>query len=230
MGRKPTVQAETSDEISKKRRGRPKKDSELTETNVKKAKATTHKKGDPIMSLEEVENELLKKAKINGVISQSEIYESLNTYELDDDAINDLMDFFASHDIEVTNEEEDEEEEDDNDLDKIDDSKINLEEPVEDDDFFADESLNKDEEEEEDIDVDNINASLGSEVRVNDSVKMYLKEIGKFSLLKPEEEPIIAKKADEGDMEAKQELINRNLRLVVNIANIMLDVVWLFLT
>ncbi|MFA6675286.1 MAG: RNA polymerase sigma factor RpoD [Bacilli bacterium] len=170
------------------------------------------------MSLEEVESELLKKAKTTGVISQSEIYDSLNTFELDDDAISDLMEFFASHDIEVTNEEEEEEEEDDNDLDKIDDSKINLEEPIEDDDFFADESLNKDDEEEEEIDVDNINASLGSEVRVNDSVKMYLKEIGKFSLLKPEEEPIIAKRADEGDEDAKQELINRNLRLVVNIA------------
>jgi len=218
MGRKSIVQTEMSDEISKKRRGRPKKEPDLAETGAKKSKVSIHKKGDKIMSLEEVEKELLKKAKATGVISQSEIYDSLNTYELDDDAVNDLMEFFASHDIEVTNEEEDEEEED-NDLDKIDDSKINLEEPIEDDDFFADESMNKDEEEEEEeIDVDNINASLGSEVRVNDSVKMYLKEIGKFSLLKPEEEPVIAKKADEGDEDAKQELINRNLRLVVNIA------------
>ena len=107
------------------------------------------------------------------------------------------------------------------DLDKIDDSKINLEEPIEDDDFFVSDSAIKEEEEEEEeeeIDVENLNISLGSEVRVNDSVKMYLKEIGKFSLLKPEEEPIIAKRADEGDEDAKQELINRNLRLVVNIA------------
>ena len=218
MGRKPIVQVEMSDEISKKGRGRPKKESDLIATGAKNGKASIRKKGDQIMSLEEVESELLKKAKTTGVISQSEIYDSLNTFELDDDAISDLMEFFASHDIEVTNEEEEEEEEDDNDLDKIDDSKINLEEPIEDDDFFADESLNKDDEEEEEIDVDNINASLGSEVRVNDSVKMYLKEIGKFSLLKPEEEPIIAKRADEGDEDAKQELINRNLRLVVNIA------------
>ncbi|HNX15757.1 MAG TPA: RNA polymerase sigma factor RpoD [Bacilli bacterium] len=169
------------------------------------------------MSLEDVEIELLKKAKVTGVISQSEIYDSLNTYELDDDAVSDLMEFFASHEIEVTNDMEEEEEEEEEDLDKIDESKINLEEPIEDDDFFVDDSV-KEEEEEEDIDVENLNASLGSEVRVNDSVKMYLKEIGKFSLLKPEEEPIIAKKADEGDEDAKQELINRNLRLVVNIA------------
>ena len=60
--------------------------------------------------------------------------------------------------------------------------------------------------------------TLSSEVRINDSVKMYLKEIGKYDLLKPEEEPILAKKILEGDEEAKERLINCNLRLVVNIA------------
>jgi len=73
-------------------------------------------------------------------------------------------------------------------------------------------------EEEEDIDIDHLDVTLGSEVRINDSVKMYLKEIGKYDLLKPEEEPILAKKILEGDQEAKERLINCNLRLVVNIA------------
>ncbi len=218
MGRKPNIQSEVVvEETAKKKRGRPKKEAQTPDTKVKKAKISPKKKDGDIMSLEDVEIELLKKAKVTGVISQSEIYDSLNTYELDDDAVSDLMEFFASHEIEVTNDMEEEEEEEEEDLDKIDESKINLEEPIEDDDFFVDDSV-KEEEEEEDIDVENLNASLGSEVRVNDSVKMYLKEIGKFSLLKPEEEPIIAKKADEGDEDAKQELINRNLRLVVNIA------------
>ena len=190
------------------------------EPKAKKVKNETKKQGIEFKSLEEVETELLKKAKLTGTISQSEIYERLQTYELDDDAIADLMEFFASQEIEVTSELEEEEDEEDEDLDKIDDSKINLEEPIEDDDFFVSDSAIKEEEEEEEeeIDVENLNISLGSEVRVNDSVKMYLKEIGKFSLLKPEEEPIIAKRADEGDEDAKQELINRNLRLVVNIA------------
>ncbi len=219
MGRKPKAPVEVVvEETEKKKRGRPKKETETVELKAKKVKNEANKKADEVKSLEEVETELLKKAKLTGTISQSEIYERLQAYELDDDAISDLMEFFASQEIEVTSEIEDDEEEEDEDLDKIDDSKINLEEPIEDDDFFVSDSVVKEEEEEEEIDVDNLNISLGSEVRVNDSVKMYLKEIGKFSLLKPEEEPIIAKRADEGDEDAKQELINRNLRLVVNIA------------
>jgi len=220
MGRKPKEVVEaTVEETVKKKRGRPKKEVSEVEVKDKKAKKSPKVKGDEFKSLQEVESELLKKAKLTGTISQSEIYERLEAYELDDDAISDLMEFFASQEIEVTNEIDEEEEEEEEDLDKINDSKINLEEPLEDDDDFliSDSSL-KEEEEEEEIDVDNLNISLGSEVRVNDSVKMYLKEIGKYSLLKPEEEPIIAKRADEGDEDAKQELINRNLRLVVNIA------------
>jgi len=220
MGRKPKEVVEaTVEETVKKKRGRPKKEVSEVEVKDKKAKKSPKVKGDEFKSLQEVESELLKKAKLTGTISQSEIYERLEAYELDDDAISDLMEFFASQEIEVTNEIDEEEEEEEEDLDKINDSKINLEEPLEDDDDFliSDSSL-KEEEEEEEIDVDNLNISLDSEVRVNDSVKMYLKEIGKYSLLKPEEEPIIAKRADEGDEDAKQELINRNLRLVVNIA------------
>lgn len=57
-----------------------------------------------------------------------------------------------------------------------------------------------------------------SQTKINDPVKMYLKEIGQIPLLKPEEEPIIAKRIQEGDEEAKQILISSNLRLVVSIA------------
>lgn len=51
-----------------------------------------------------------------------------------------------------------------------------------------------------------------------DSVKMYLKEIGKYDLLTPEEELEITKKVAQGDGKAKDLLINSNLRLVVSIA------------
>ena len=85
----------------------------------------------------------------------------------------------------------------------------------EDDYYHSDET---DESEEIDFDIDHFDTSVGSDVKVNDSVKIYLKEIGKFDLLKPEEEPILAAKILEGDEEAKQRLINANLRLVVNIA------------
>ena len=57
-----------------------------------------------------------------------------------------------------------------------------------------------------------------NEVSIDDSVKMYLKDIGRVPLLSPQEEIEIAQRMSEGDEEAKKELINANLRLVVNIA------------
>ena len=74
-------------------------------------------------------------------------------------------------------------------------------EPIDDDDVAVD----------TDTSVDDSNG-------VDDSVKMYLKEIGKIDLLEPEEERIIAQKMAEGDEDAKETLINSNLRLVVSIA------------
>ena len=53
---------------------------------------------------------------------------------------------------------------------------------------------------------------------VDDSVKMYLKEIGKVPLLSAEEEVDLAKRMEDGDKEAKKMLIEANLRLVVSIA------------
>ncbi|MAF13462.1 MAG: RNA polymerase sigma factor RpoD [Parcubacteria group bacterium] len=51
-----------------------------------------------------------------------------------------------------------------------------------------------------------------------DSIQMYLREIGKVSLLKADEEINLAKKSEHGDKEAKKKLIEANLRLVVSIA------------
>ncbi len=51
-----------------------------------------------------------------------------------------------------------------------------------------------------------------------DSIQMYLREIGKVPLLKPEEEIALAKRKEKGDVEAKRRLIEANLRLVVSIA------------
>ena len=52
----------------------------------------------------------------------------------------------------------------------------------------------------------------------SDSIQMYLREIGKVPLLKAEEEVALAKRIERGDIEAKQQLIKANLRLVVSIA------------
>ena len=184
-------------------------------TDAKKAAPKAKKRdNEELKTLAEIESKLLKKAKANGdSLDQSEIYDALSLYELDDQAIDDLMEYFAKQKITVVSEDEDEEEDSD-DL-EFDESKMMAQED-DDDDFFDE---NGDESEEElDLDLEHLDTALSGEVKVNDSVKIYLKEIGKYELLKPEEEPILAAKILEGDEEAKQRLINANLRLVVNIA------------
>ena len=52
----------------------------------------------------------------------------------------------------------------------------------------------------------------------NDSVRMYLREIGRIALLSSEEEVDLAKKSEKGDKFSKDRLIEANLRLVVSIA------------
>ena len=209
MGRKKKEETAVVEEKPKKR-GRPKvsegaASSPKLKLEKKKKVKTIYDDDGEILSLDDIKNSLLKKAKSSGIIDQSDIYDALNQFDLDDDTILDLINFFKENGIEVISDEED----NDEDFEEFDESKMNLDEEP-DDDFFAKES----EEDEEDIDID----YLGSEVRINDSVKMYLKEIGKYDLLKAEDEPILAKKILEGDEEAKQTLINANLRLVVNIA------------
>ncbi|GFZ27048.1 RNA polymerase sigma factor RpoD [Lactobacillus corticis] len=60
--------------------------------------------------------------------------------------------------------------------------------------------------------------SAPSNVRMNDPVRMYLKEIGRVPLLNADQEIELAKRIEAGDEEAKQELAEANLRLVVSIA------------
>jgi RNA polymerase primary sigma factor len=53
---------------------------------------------------------------------------------------------------------------------------------------------------------------------LSDPVRMYLREIGRVSLLTYEEEVSLAKRVEKGDKKAREKLINANLRLVVSIA------------
>ena len=62
------------------------------------------------------------------------------------------------------------------------------------------------------------NLTLSKDVKINDPVRMYLKEIGRINLLTSDEEFEYAKRAEEGDEEAKRLLAESNLRLVVSIA------------
>ena len=56
------------------------------------------------------------------------------------------------------------------------------------------------------------------DIPLTDPVRMYLREIGKVSLLTAEEEVVLAQRMEEGDVKAKQKLVDANLRLVVSIA------------
>ena len=73
----------------------------------------------------------------------------------------------------------------------------------------------KNAEEEEEIELD---LSIPDDVGIDDPVRMYLKEIGRVPLLKADEEVELAKRMQEGDEEAKNQLAEANLRLVVSIA------------
>ena len=72
--------------------------------------------------------------------------------------------------------------------------------------------------EEEEVDMENIDLSVPEGVSIEDPVRMYLKEIGKVPLLSAEEEIKLAQRMEEGDEDAKKELAEANLRLVVSIA------------
>ncbi|MCM1053660.1 MAG: RNA polymerase sigma factor RpoD [Ruminococcus sp.] len=61
-------------------------------------------------------------------------------------------------------------------------------------------------------------AELTKDININDPVRMYLKEIGRISLLSPEEELELSEKVASGDEVAKNKLAESNLRLVVSIA------------
>ena len=72
--------------------------------------------------------------------------------------------------------------------------------------------------EEDEVDMENIDLSVPEGVSIEDPVRMYLKEIGKVPLLSAEREIELAQRMEEGDEEAKKELAEANLRLVVSIA------------
>ena len=70
----------------------------------------------------------------------------------------------------------------------------------------------------EEIDTSKILEELMTETTTEDSVKMYLREIGKVPLLSADEEKELSERMLEGDKDAKNKLCSANLRLVVSIA------------
>lgn len=68
---------------------------------------------------------------------------------------------------------------------------------------------------EDDIDID---LSIPEGINIDDPVRMYLKEIGRVPLLSADEEIKLAKRMEDGDLDAQKRLAEANLRLVVSIA------------
>ncbi len=158
-----------------------KKDTKNTgkkEPNTELAKEQEAKEADKV-------KEIIEKAKTKGKITYGELASQLD--EANAEQIDKVFDAFEDLGVDIL--QEDLEEPDIEDLEEVEDIKL------------------------EDIDLTAMDG-----VNVDDPVRMYLREIGRIPLLSYEQELELAQKVLEGDEEAKQKLAESNLRLVVSIA------------
>lgn len=140
----------------------------------------------------DLKKDLLKKGKEKGNLDQGEIMDLTSKYDLSEDDYENLIDFFQSSGIKIINDDE-ETSLDDTDVGEIDLEKQNLE-------MEADEELSDENSEKEEVEsIDDFSKLQSGEVKVNDSVKMYLKEIGKVNLLNAKEETELAKQIALGE-------------------------------
>ncbi len=73
-------------------------------------------------------------------------------------------------------------------------------------------------EEADDADEPEVEVVAPTEGFTEDSVRLYLREIGRVKMIKPDEEIELARRIAKGDLDAKKKLIQANLRLVISIA------------
>ena len=141
---------------------------------------------------------LIEKGKSQGSLSNNDIMEALEYSGYDVDQIDKVYEALKGSGIEITNYIENNDDDDGS----------------EDDGF--DVVRDTEEEVEDNEDIDKFLAEEG--VAIDDPVRMYLKDIGKIPLLDPEREAYLAERIALGDQDAKNELVEANLRLVVSIA------------
>jgi RNA polymerase primary sigma factor len=141
------------------------------------------------LTLEQVKDQLTEMGKKVGVLAYDDIAEKMSNFDLESDQMDEFYEFLGDQGIELVGENDDEEDPSLKELSK------------EDDDEF---------------DLNDLSVPPG--VKINDPVRMYLKEIGRVDLLSAEEEIELAHRIEQGDEEAKRRLAEANLRLVVSIA------------
>jgi RNA polymerase primary sigma factor len=186
---------------------------------------TSESKKLKFASLEEAKEYLLQCKEQNVDVSQKAFLDAVSALNLDDDTMDDLYNWIDENLIEF-----------------IDGDELDEDEVLDDD--LSDEDLDEEDSIAEEISQLEKTFANASHAKINDPVKMYLKEIGQIPLLDPKEEPIIARQIQEGEQakediknldlseeerkklqkvidegeNAKQTLISSNLRLVVSIA------------
>ena len=160
---------------------------------------------------EELINELVKNAKKKKTVTYYEIFDYLSDLDLDKDEIDDVFQTFTKNEIAVLQYAES----DDPDAEPDDSEIISMEDGAsgggtddvvdgKDEDAHADAAIG--------------GATIPKGMAVDDPVRMYLKEIGTVPLLDAEQEKELARLIESGDEEAKRQLCEANLRLVVSIA------------
>ncbi len=161
-------------------------------------------------TLDELKEDFRNVFENDGEIFQKDIMAALSHLEMNEQDLEDLWNWFSDEGIDISEDEDVEALTDDVDILDDDDD---LDEDGDDTDGEGDDEL-------DDLNPKELTSTYGRTggTQMNDPVKMYLKEIGRVPLLKPEDEPEIAKRIEAGDEEAKNILISSNLRLVVSIA------------
>ena len=176
--------------------------------------------GNEVTSLTKIKENLLKKGKEQGYLLQDEVMDAFHQYDLGEEDVDDLMDYFHENGVELRGEDDDfaEEEVEDLEPDGMSEDQLRADEAAALEDEIDAEAENDSAKDVDEANLDDFGRYQSGEVKINDSVRMYLKEIGKYNLLKPAEETALAQKVAAGDKEAKDQLIQANLRLVISIA------------
>ena len=166
---------------------------EKAETKVEEKQP--EKKEEKKETSDEKIEKLIKKAKKSGKLSYGDLADQLGNVSTEE--MEKVLAAIEKNGISLSND-------DDGEVDFVDEDEPDLE------DLESIEEINTE-------DLNNFDDSLDG-IKIDDPVRMYLREIGKIPLLSYDEELELAQKILDGDEEAKKKLTESNLRLVVSIA------------